>query len=35
VTIAPMGTDILHETDVMVIIGTNRQIEDFEREFID
>jgi trk system potassium uptake protein TrkA len=35
VTIAPMGTDILNETDVMVIIGTNRQIEEFEREFID
>jgi trk system potassium uptake protein TrkA len=35
VTIAPMGTDILHEKDVMVIIGTNQQIEEFEREFID
>ncbi|MEX2462360.1 MAG: TrkA family potassium uptake protein [Paenibacillaceae bacterium] len=34
VTVAPMGTDLLHENDVMVIIGTNRQIEEFEREFI-
>jgi trk system potassium uptake protein TrkA len=35
VTIAPMGTDILNENDVMVIIGTNQQIEEFKREFID
>jgi trk system potassium uptake protein TrkA len=35
VTIAPMGTDVLKENDVIVIIGTNQQIEEFEREFID
>ncbi|QGQ98726.1 TrkA family potassium uptake protein [Paenibacillus psychroresistens] len=35
VTIAPMGTDILNDSDVMVIIGNNQQIIDFEREFID
>jgi trk system potassium uptake protein TrkA len=35
VIIAPMANDILNEKDVMVIIGTNKQIEVFESEVID
>jgi trk system potassium uptake protein TrkA len=34
VIIAPTATDIVHEKDVMVIIGTNEQIEKFETEVI-
>lgn len=32
VIIAPNATDVLNEKDVMVIIGTNKQIEQFENE---
>ncbi|ANY65180.1 potassium uptake system protein [Paenibacillus sp. BIHB 4019] len=32
IIIAPTATDVLHERDVMVIIGTNEQIEQFEEE---
>lgn len=35
VTVAPMGTDILNENDIIVIIGTNQQIEEFEHKFVD
>jgi trk system potassium uptake protein TrkA len=35
VIIAPMANDILNEKDVMVIIGTNKQIEVFESEVIE
>jgi trk system potassium uptake protein TrkA len=35
VIIAPMAHDILNEKDVMVIIGTNKQIDVFESEVID
>lgn len=34
VIIAPTATDVVNENDVMVIIGTNKQIEEFEREVI-
>ncbi|MFC5447562.1 potassium channel family protein [Paenibacillus aestuarii] len=34
VIIAPASTDVIHEKDVMVIIGTNAQIEEFESEVI-
>lgn len=34
VIIAPTATDIVNENDVMVIIGTNDQIEEFESEVI-
>ncbi|UJF32262.1 potassium channel family protein [Paenibacillus hexagrammi] len=34
VIIAPMATDVVNEKDVMVIIGTNDQIEEFEHEVI-
>ncbi|GGF96967.1 potassium channel family protein [Paenibacillus abyssi] len=34
VIIAPTATDVLSERDVMVIIGTNDQIEDFEETVI-
>ncbi|MCD1259767.1 TrkA family potassium uptake protein [Paenibacillus athensensis] len=34
VIIAPMATDVVNEKDVMVIIGTNDQIEQFESEVI-
>ncbi|MEF3307048.1 potassium channel family protein [Paenibacillus sp. GYB003] len=32
VIIAPAATDVINERDVMVIIGTNKQIESFEEE---
>ncbi|ANE46149.1 potassium uptake system protein [Paenibacillus swuensis] len=32
VNIAPTASDVLHEKDLMVIIGTNAEIERFERE---
>jgi len=34
VIIAPLATDVVNEQDVMVIIGTNAQIEEFESEVI-
>ncbi|MDU0203104.1 MULTISPECIES: TrkA family potassium uptake protein [Paenibacillus] len=34
VIIAPTATDVVNENDVMVIIGTNDQIEEFESEVI-
>ncbi|PYI53843.1 potassium channel family protein [Paenibacillus flagellatus] len=34
VIIAPTATDVLNERDVMVIIGTNEQIESFEEELV-
>jgi trk system potassium uptake protein TrkA len=34
VIIAPMATDTVNEKDIMVIIGTNDQIEEFETEVI-
>ena len=34
VIIAPAANDILNEKDVMVVIGTNRQIESFEAELV-
>lgn len=34
VNIAPTANDILHENDIMVIIGTNSQIEQFEDQVI-
>ncbi len=34
VIIAPAADDVLHEKDVMVVIGTNEQIERFENEVI-
>lgn len=34
VIIAPTATDIVNENDIMVIIGTNDQIEEFESEVI-
>lgn len=35
VIIAPTAADILNERDVMVIIGTNKQIESFEEELVE
>lgn len=32
VIIAPASTDVINERDIMVIIGTNKQIESFEQE---
>ncbi|TNJ65047.1 TrkA family potassium uptake protein [Paenibacillus hemerocallicola] len=34
VIIAPAATDVINERDVMVIIGTNKQIESFEDELV-
>lgn len=34
VIIAPTATDVVNENDVMIIIGTNDQIEEFESEVI-
>lgn len=34
VIIAPVATDVINERDVMVIIGTNKQIESFEEELV-
>lgn len=34
VIIAPVATDVINERDVMVIIGTNKQIESFEDELV-
>jgi trk system potassium uptake protein TrkA len=34
VIIAPNAGDVLAEKDVMVIIGTNKQIEQFEHELV-
>lgn len=34
VIIAPTAADVLNEKDVMVIIGTNKQIESFEEELV-
>lgn len=34
VIIAPSAEDVLHENDLLVLIGTNEQIADFEREMI-
>ncbi|MBD0383413.1 potassium channel family protein [Paenibacillus sedimenti] len=34
VIIAPTATDVVNEKDIMVIIGTNDQIEEFENEVI-
>jgi len=34
VIIAPTATDVINERDVMVIIGTNKQIESFEEELV-
>jgi len=34
IIIAPTATDVLTERDVMVIIGTNEQIEQFEATVI-
>jgi trk system potassium uptake protein TrkA len=35
VVIAPTAADLIHEGDIMVIIGTNEQIEIFEKEVMD
>lgn len=35
VIIAPVAGDVLKEKDVMVVIGTNQQVDRFEREVID
>jgi trk system potassium uptake protein TrkA len=35
IIIAPTADDFVNENDIMVIIGTNEQIEKFEREIID
>lgn len=34
IIIAPVATDVLQEKDVMVVIGTNEQIEEFEQSVI-
>ncbi|MDF2717359.1 MAG: potassium uptake system protein [Paenibacillus sp.] len=34
VIIAPAATDVINERDIMVIIGTNKQIESFEDELV-
>jgi trk system potassium uptake protein TrkA len=34
IIIAPTASDVLNERDVMVIIGTNKQIESFEKELV-
>jgi trk system potassium uptake protein TrkA len=34
VIIAPVATDVINERDIMVIIGTNKQIESFEDELV-
>ncbi|TMV45914.1 TrkA family potassium uptake protein [Paenibacillus mesophilus] len=34
VIIAPAASDVINERDVMVIIGTNKQIESFEEELV-
>lgn len=34
VIIAPTASDVINERDVMVIIGTNKQIESFEKELV-